>query len=144
MATEFTPYAGFFGGLLIGLSAVLFMLFNGRVAGVTGITGGILEPVKGDIAWRIIFLVSAMAAPALYSFFTNVEVDIQITSDIRLLVAGGLLVGFGACMASGCTSGHGVCGLGRLSKRSLVVTLTFMATAFLTVYLLQHVFAGWL
>lgn len=137
--THFTPWASLAGGLLIGLAAAMFLLFNGRIAGISGVLGGLLRPSAGDIGWRVAFLGGLMAAPALYSLLAPLP-DVQVDAGTATLLAAGLLVGIGTRYGSGCTSGHGVCGLSRLSPRSLVATLAFMAAGFLVVFLLRHVF----
>ena len=137
---NFTPISALIGGLMIGASAVLLMVFNGRIAGITGITRGVIQPVSGDVAWRVVFLGSLIASSQIYNLLAPVPLTITVTSSLPLLIASGLLAGFGACVSRGCTSGHGVCGMGRLSKRSLAVTVTFMAASAATVYLSRHVF----
>ena len=135
----FTPWSALAGGALIGLAAALFLLLNGRIAGISGVLGGLLKPVKGDIAWRAAFVLGLIAAPLAYALVRLPAVP-QIDAGYLALVAAGLLVGVGTRYGSGCTSGHGVCGVARLSPRSLVATLTFMAAGFVTVYLVRHVF----
>lgn len=126
------------GGVLIGLSATLLLWLNGRVAGVSGILGGALFPKAGDLAWRAMFLAGLIAAAGLYmAFVPGAPLPRADFPRAGLLVAG-LLVGFGTSMGNGCTSGHGVCGLGRLSLRSLVAVVTFMATAIATTFLVRH------
>ena len=134
----FTPWSALAGGALIGLAASLFALMAGRIAGVSGIAGGLVRPARGDIAWRVAFVAGLVLAPLLYSALVATPV-VRIEASVPLLVAGGLLVGWGSRYGSGCTSGHGVCGLSRLSPRSLVATLTFMGAGFATVFLLRHV-----
>jgi uncharacterized membrane protein YedE/YeeE len=130
------------GGVLIGLSATVLLWLNGRVAGVSGILNGVLFPAAGEIAWRAAFLAGLIAAAGLYmALMPGAPLPRSDYSRAGLLVAG-LLVGFGTRMGNGCTSGHGVCGLGRLSLRSLVAVLTFMATAIVTTYLARHVVGG--
>jgi len=135
---NFTPVSALIGGLLIGFAAVILLLFNGRIMGVTGITRGVLQPQRYDLLWRLLFLASLAVAPILYSWVVAEPVSIEVTGSLPALIIGGFLVGFGACAGSGCTSGHGVCGLGRLSKRSLTVTVTFMITSIATVYVMHH------
>ncbi|AJC18219.1 YeeE/YedE family protein [Pandoraea sputorum] len=135
---HFTPWASLAGGVLIGIAAVWLMLSAGRIAGISGIAGGLLRPRAGDVAWRVAFIVGLMAAPWVYRAVAIVP-EVQVEASAATLVAAGLLVGFGTRLGSGCTSGHGVCGLSRLSWRSLVATLCFMATGFLTVYVVRHV-----
>jgi len=134
---DFTPVAALLGGALIGLAAALFVLLNGRIAGVSGIVGGLLRPARGDIAWRASFVAGVVAAPLAYTAFAALPVP-RIDAGYGLLVAAGLLVGVGTRYGGGCTSGHGVCGISRLSPRSLVATLAFMASGFATVYVLRH------
>ena len=136
----FTPWASLAGGALIGLSAALFVLFNGRIAGISGILGGLLEWPKGDIAWRLAFLLGLVAAPLAFSVVAPLPV-VQIDADTSTLIVAGLLVGIGTRYGSGCTSGHGVCGLSRLSPRSLVATAAFMLAGFATVFVTRHILA---
>ncbi|HWP18455.1 MAG TPA: YeeE/YedE family protein [Burkholderiaceae bacterium] len=133
----FTPWAALAGGVLIGLAAALFALLNGRVAGVSGILGGLLRPARGDVAWRLAFVLGLVAAPAAYALFAPLP-TVRIDAGWGALVLAGLLVGLGTRYGSGCTSGHAVCGLARLSARSLVATLAFMAAGFVTVFVLRH------
>lgn len=139
--TEFTPWTALIGGSLIGLAAAGLLLLNGRIAGISGILAGCLRPVRGDTLWRLAFLVGLMATPVLWLLFSTLP-PIQIDADYPTLVFAGLLVGLGTRYGSGCTSGHGVCGLSRLSPRSLAATLTFMAAGFATVYLIRHLLEG--
>jgi uncharacterized membrane protein YedE/YeeE len=141
MITDFTPYASLFGGILIGLGAVILMAFNGRIAGMTAMLGGVLEPKSPDSPWRLAFLAGAIAAP-LIATLLGAEFSFASPTTGVLLAIGGVIVGIGVSYGSGCTSGHGVCGLARLSPRSLVATLTFMATTFATVTLIRHGFGG--
>jgi uncharacterized membrane protein YedE/YeeE len=136
--TAFTPWSALAGGILIGIAAAMFVFLNGRVAGISGILGGLLNPAKGDVGWRLAFVGGLVAAPLLYALFAG-RPAIRIDAGFGVLVAAGLLVGIGTRYGSGCTSGHGVCGLSRLSPRSLVATLTFMAAGFATVYVIRHV-----
>lgn len=135
---NFTPWTALAGGLLIGVAAVWLMLATGRIAGISGIAGGLLRPRAGDVGWRVAFVVGLMAAPWAYRAVAVVPAA-QIDASAAMLVAAGVLVGFGTRLGSGCTSGHGVCGLSRLSWRSLVATLCFMAMGFLTVFVVRHV-----
>jgi len=137
---HFTPWTALAGGLLIGLAAAAFVLLNGRIAGISGILGGLLRPARGDIAWRVAFLAGLVGAPLVYALFAALP-EARIEAGQGTLVVAGLLVGLGTRYGAGCTSGHGVCGLSRLSPRSLVATAAFMAAGFLTVYLLRHLFA---
>ena len=137
---HFTPWTALAGGLLIGLAAAAFVLLNGRIAGISGILGGLLRPARGDIAWRVAFLAGLIGAPLVHALFAA-RPEARIEAGQGTLVVAGLLVGLGTRYGAGCTSGHGVCGLSRLSPRSLVATAAFMAAGFLTVYLLRHLFA---
>ena len=141
MITDFTPYASLFGGILIGLGAVILMAFNGRIAGMTAMMGGVLEPKSPDSPWRLAFLAGAIAAP-LIATLLGAEFSFASPTTGVVLALGGVIVGIGVTYGSGCTSGHGVCGLARLSPRSLVATLTFMVTTFATVTLIRHGFGG--
>ncbi len=134
---SFTPWASLGGGVLIGLAAALFVLLNGRIAGISGVLGGLLNPTRGDIAWRVAFIAGIVAAPLVYLLFAAWP-TVQIDASYGALVAAGLLVGVGTRYGAGCTSGHGVCGLSRLSPRSLVATLVFMAAGFGTVFVVRH------
>jgi len=134
---HFTPRSSLAGGLLIGLAAAVLILFNGRIAGISGIVGGLLSPRKGDSGWRIAFLAGLLITPLLYQL-RHALPEVDIEAGTPALVIAGLLVGLGVRYGAGCTSGHGVCGLSRLSPRSLVATMCFMAAGFLTVYVLRH------
>jgi uncharacterized protein len=136
-STHFTPWASMAGGLLIGIAVALLLLLNGRVAGISGIAGGLLRPVAGEAAWRVAFLAGLIAAPLIYQLFTALPVA-TIDADLPTLIAAGLLVGMGTRYGSGCTSGHGVCGVSRLSPRSLAATATFMAAGFAVVFIARH------
>ena len=138
--TDFTPIASAVGGILIGSSAVLLMAFTGRIAGVSGFLSRLLPPCSGDQALvQLAFIGGLLAAAPLYTFVTGSAVSHVVTSNHTLLVAAGLLVGFGSVLGSGCTSGHGVCGIARLSTRSLAATAIFMATGLATVFIMRHV-----
>ncbi len=137
----FTPWSSLTGGLLIGLAAALFVLFNGRIAGISGILGGLLVSRSPDRLWRIAFLAGMIGAPALWMLFHNLP-PLVIDTGYPMLVLAGLLVGIGTRYGSGCTSGHGVCGLSRLSPRSLAATLSFMGAGFITVYTVRHLLGG--
>ncbi len=140
--TSFTPLSGLLGGVLIGLSASLLMSFNGRIAGISGILGELLAFRRGAIGWRLAFIAGlVVAAPLLYRAFSG-ALPFTITPSVPVLVAGVLLVGVGTRMGSGCTSGHGVCGLARFSKRSLAATLIFMAAGIATVFVARHLSGG--
>jgi uncharacterized membrane protein YedE/YeeE len=133
----FTPWASLAGGALIGAAAGLFVLLNGRIAGISGVLGGLLRPVRGDVGWRLAFLLGLVAAPLAYALFTAVPAP-RIDAGWGTLVVAGLLVGVGTRYGAGCTSGHGVCGLSRLSPRSLAATAAFMGAGFATVFVLRH------
>ncbi len=136
--TEFTPFSALLGGFLIGLSALILFLFDGRIAGISGILGNLLAPRPAEIAWRAAFLAGLIAAPALYAAAGGHLPPLTVTSSIPFLIAGGFLVGFGTRLGNGCTSGHGVCGMARLSPRSIAATLTFMIAAAITVFVMRH------
>ena len=138
--SNFTPWAALAGGMLIGLSAAVFVLFNGRIAGIGGILGGLLEWPKGDIAWRVAFLAGLIGAPLVYGAVLTLP-EVRIDADFPTLIIAGLLVGVGTRYGSGCTSGHGVCGLSRMSPRSLVATVAFMLAGFATVFVVRHLIA---
>jgi uncharacterized membrane protein YedE/YeeE len=134
---HFTPWSSFAGGLLIGVAAAAFVLIHGRIAGISGILGGLLRPAGQDVAWRIAFLGGLLVAPALYLLFERFP-PATIDASFPLVILAGLLVGLGTRYGSGCTSGHGVCGLARLSPRAFVATLTFMAAGAATVFVVRH------
>jgi len=137
--TEFTPVASLLGGVMIGLSAVLLMLWEGRVAGISGIAGRLLPPYRdGAFPSRLGFVAGLLAAPFAVMAFTGQLVAQAVSGNVPLMIAAGLLVGFGSVWGNGCTSGHGVCGLARLSARSLVATLVFMTVAVVTVFVTRH------
>ncbi len=140
METQFTPLYSLLGGVLIGLSAVWLLYSTGRIAGVSGIVSRLLPPVEANPRVGIGFVVGLLLAAPLYRLLTGSFPAQTVSSDYVLLAIAGLLVGFGSVYGNGCTSGHGVCGISRLSTRSIVATGTFMATAFLTVLLMRHVF----
>lgn len=139
---HFTPWASLAGGVLLGIAAALFILVNGRILGISGIVGGLLRPQKGDTGWRIAFLLGMFAAPASFALLAPQGwiTAPRIDAGYPAIVAAGLLVGWGTRCGSGCTSGHGVCGLSSLSPRSMVATGLFMAAGFATVFLVRHVF----
>lgn len=140
--TEFTPFDSLFGGALIGASAVLLMLVHGRIAGMTGILSGIVPPIGHDWQWRAAFLSGAVLAPLAYVFAFGGRIEFAVPVPTLALVFGGFLVGIGVTFGKGCPSGHGVCGIARFSKRSLIATATFMTTALVTVFILRHVIGG--
>ena len=136
---NFTPWSALGGGLLIGFSAVLLMLFEGRIAGISGIVSRLFPPYSDSrFLSRAGFVLGLLAAPFLYLLFTGALPAITVASDPVLMMSAGLLVGFGAVLGSGCTSGHGVCGISRLSPRSLLATTLFMAAGFITVFIMRH------
>jgi uncharacterized membrane protein YedE/YeeE len=135
---HFTPLASLAGGLLIGLGAAVLLLANGRIAGISGIAGGLLRPARGDIGWRVAFVLGLLAAPLGWLALQAMP-PAQIDHTPALLAGAGLLVGLGTRFGNGCTSGHGVCGIARLSPRSLVATACFMLAGFVTVYVARHV-----
>jgi len=137
---HFTPFASLTGGIILGIASAIFILVNGRILGISGILGGLMPPKLGDTFWRIAFLLGLFSAPTVFhavvpaQYITAPRID---ATDIMVVIAG-LLVGIGTRYASGCTSGHGVCGLSRLSPRSLVATLSFMGAGFAMVYVMRH------
>lgn len=137
---HFTPWASLIGGIVLGLASAIFILFNGRILGISGILGGLLSPRAGDIGWRVSFFLGMAAAPTVFALLapTGFLSAPRIDASYGLIVVAGLLVGLGTRYGSGCTSGHGVCGLSRLSPRSLVATLTFMGAGFATVFVVRH------
>jgi len=138
--TDFTLWTELGGGLLIGLATAMFVLFNGRIAGISGILGGLLRPAPGERGWRIAFLLGLVAAPLAYTLAAPLPA-MRIDAGTGALIAAGLLVGIGTRYGAGCTSGHGVCGLARGSVRSLAATLAFMGTGFATVFIVRHLLA---
>ena len=137
----FTPVSSFAGGLMIGLAAALLVLLNGRIAGISGILGGLLRPAAGETGWRVAFVAGLLLAPLLWGQVAALPA-IQIDAGYPLLIAAGLIVGVSTRFGAGCTSGHGVCGLSRLSPRSLVATLAFMGSGFATVFVVRHLAGG--
>jgi uncharacterized membrane protein YedE/YeeE len=141
MPTEFTPFASLIGGAMIGASAVLLMASHGRIAGISGIAVRMLPPyLDKDATGRVAFILGLIVAPLLYATLTGAWAPATISGSSGLMVAAGLLVGFGSVWGNGCTSGHGICGLSRLSVRSLVAVATFMTTAIITVFISRHMF----
>jgi uncharacterized membrane protein YedE/YeeE len=138
--THFTPGTSLVGGLLIGLASALFILANGRIAGISGILGGLLRPSGNDVVWRLAFLRGLIMAPAVASLFIATSAP-TIDASAEMLVVAGLLVGIGTRYGGGCTSGHGICGLSRLSPRSLIATLAFMASGMAIVFVMRHLLA---
>lgn len=141
--TNFTPASALAGGVLIGLAAALLLFLNGRIAGISGIIGNLLQypPAKSDVAWRLAFTAGLIVSPLLFVLFHPLP-TIQVDASSTLLVVAGLLVGIGTRYGSGCTSGHGVCGLSRFSVRSLVATISFMLAGFVTVFVMRHLLAA--
>ena len=139
---HFTPWTALGGGILLGIASAMFVLLSGRILGISGILGGLLAPRMGDIGWRLAFLLGMGAAPLVFAAVMPPELlpVVRIDASEPVIALAGVLVGLGTRYGSGCTSGHGVCGLSRLSPRSLVATLSFMAAGFATVYLLRHAF----
>ena len=137
--THFTPRSSLAGGLLIGLATALLLLLSGRIAGISGIVGGLLRPGKGDVAWRVAFVLGLFAAPLVFVLAMPLP-RVAIDASTTTLIIAGLLVGVGTRYGSGCTSGHGVSGLSRGSRRSIVATASFMVAGFLTVFVVRHLF----
>lgn len=138
---HFTPFASLTGGIILGVASAIFILVNGRILGISGILGGLLPPKLGDTTWRVAFLLGMLAAPTVFHAVVPAQYITapRIDASGWMVIAAGLLVGIGTRYASGCTSGHGVCGLSRLSPRSLVATLSFMGAGFVMVYVLRHI-----
>lgn len=136
--SSFTPTAALAGGILIGLAAAALLLLNGRIAGISGIVGSLLQRERGELTWRVAFVAGLIGSPLLYSAFASLPPSTIDAGYLKLIVAG-LLVGLGTRYGSGCTSGHGVCGLSRFSPRSAIATVTFMAAGFVTVFVVRHV-----
>jgi uncharacterized membrane protein YedE/YeeE len=140
---NFTPVSALIGGAMIGLAAALYLILNGRIAGISGIVGGVIAPGSGrEKIEKLAFVIGLIIGPLLVISLGNVPVVSVVDASWPVIVIGGFLVGFGTRMGSGCTSGHGICGLSRLSLRSLVATVAFMAAGFATVYLMRHVIGG--
>jgi uncharacterized membrane protein YedE/YeeE len=136
---NFTPVSALIGGLMIGASAALFLVLNGRIAGISGILGGLLHPARSEIGWRLAFLAGLFVAPLVYASFGGALPPVELDASLPLLILAGLTVGFGTRLGAGCTSGHGVCGIGRGSPRSLAATVMFLITAIATVFVTRHV-----
>ena len=136
--TAFTPGPALFGGVLLGIAAALYIHFHGRILGISGIVSGLLRLQQHDTFWRVCFIVGLLSAPFWASFLFGLHPPQTIDAEWGALILAGLLVGFGAHYGSGCTSGHGICGLSRLSPRSLVATASFMGAGFLTVFVIRH------
>jgi len=136
---NFTPFSALFGGALMGLGATILLALNGRIAGISGIANGLIRPARGDWAWRAAFVAGLIAGAAAYRLGGGSLQNLEFVPATLGLVIAGFLVGFGARLGSGCTSGHGVCGLARLSPRSLAAVIVFTVSAMITVYLIRHV-----
>ena len=135
---NFTPVSGLIGGLLIGLAAALLLLLNGRLSGMSGIVGGMLTPKSSEVGWRLVFVAGLLLGAFIYMLATGGAIPVRVQASVPVLVAAGLLVGFGTRLGSGCTSGHGLCGIARLSRRSIVASAVFFGVAMLTVFLTHH------
>jgi uncharacterized membrane protein YedE/YeeE len=140
--TNFTPLSAAMGGALIGISCVLLMLLTGRIAGISGIFGGLLNPGSNDKGWRIAFIAGLILAPLFAGWFGHAMPTPQLPASWTVIIAGGLLVGFGTRLGGGCTSGHGICGVARLSVRSIAATAIFILTAIVTVAVVRHLLGG--
>lgn len=136
---SFTPGPAFLGGMLLGITAALYVILHGRILGISGIVSGLLSPKEGDVNWRLSLLLGLLSAPFWVSLLFDLHTTAVIDADWLAIIVAGLFVGFGAHYGSGCTSGHGVCGLSRLSPRSLVATISFMGSGFLMVFVIRHV-----
>ena len=140
--SDFTPYSALAGGALIGLAAAILFVFNGRIAGVSGIVTGLLPPSRGGAGWRLAFLIGLIGGALAYGLVVGAPHGIRPQLPSWLTIGAGLAVGYGTALGSGCTSGHGVCGISRLSRRSLVATGVFMASAVVTVFVIRHLIGG--
>ena len=142
--THFTPWTSLAGGVVLGIAAAMFLLLNGRILGISGVVGGLLRAARGDRSWRVTFLLGLLAAPLAGALWIPAGwlSAPRIDASYAMVVMAGLLVGFGTRLGSGCTSGHGVCGLSRLSPRSAVATAGFMVAGFATVFVLRHLLSG--
>lgn len=139
---NFTPYASTIGGVLIGLSAAATMLFQGRIAGISGILGGLIAPERGEIGWRLSFLLGLLAGGVLLGLTMPAGFAVEVARSPVAIVVAGVLVGFGTRLGSGCTSGHGVCGISRFSRRSILATVTFMGTGAVTAAVVTNLLGG--
>ncbi len=135
---NFTPVSGLIGGLLIGLAAALLLLLNGHLSGISGIVGGMLAPKSSEVGWRLVFVAGLLLGAFIYMLATGGAIPVRVQASVPVIVAAGLLVGFGTRLGSGCTSGHGLCGIARLSRRSIVASAVFFGVAMLTVFLTHH------
>ena len=134
----FTPIPSLLGGMMLGLAVILYVLLHGRILGISGIVSGLVHPKKEDWSWRLAFIIGLLTAPFLAALFFGILPVIEVDANWLTVIIAGLLVGFGVQYGSGCTSGHGICGLSRLSPRSLVATLSFMTAGFLVVFIIRH------
>ena len=139
---SFTPIPALLGGMMLGVAAALYVLLHGRILGISGIIAGLLRPRLSDSSWRVSLVLGLLVSPFLAALFFGIFPIVEINANWAVIVIAGLLVGFGAQYGSGCTSGHGICGLSRLSPRSLVATLSFMGAGFLTVFVIRHLIGG--
>ncbi len=139
---NFTPLASFTGGVLIGLAAIVLLYFNGRILGCSGIYGGLLDAKKGDTRWRVVFCIGLLSGGLLYLIIDPAVFRFELNRTPLAVIVAGLLVGIGTRLGNGCTSGHGVCGVGRMAPRSLVATIVFMVTGVTTAIIVNHVFGG--
>jgi uncharacterized membrane protein YedE/YeeE len=135
---SFTPIPSLLGGMILGLATTLYVLLHGRILGISGIVSGLVHPKKEDWSWRLAFIIGLLTAPFLAALFFGILPVIEVDANWLTVIIAGLLVGFGVQYGSGCTSGHGICGLSRLSPRSLVATLSFMTAGFLVVFIIRH------
>lgn len=136
---NFTPYSALAGGILIGLSATVMLLFNGRVTGISGMISGLVTPTKGEWSWRLVFLIGMMIGAVLFVFIFSGSLTPRTNFPLYLLIVGGFLVGFGTRLGNGCTSGHAICGIARFSPRSILATCVFMFSGGVTVFVIRHV-----
>ncbi|MBA3617318.1 MAG: YeeE/YedE family protein [Actinomycetota bacterium] len=136
---NFTPVSGLLGGLLIGLAAAVLLLLNGRISGISGIVGGLVAPRSAEVGWRVVFIAGLLLGALGYMLATGGHFPVGMQASMPILIVAGLLVGFGTRLGSGCTSGHGLCGIARLSKRSIVASAVFFGVAIITVFLTRHV-----
>jgi uncharacterized membrane protein YedE/YeeE len=139
---NFTPLSALAGGMLIGAAATLLLWINGRIAGISGILGGLLFPVRSDTLWRVLFVAGLLTGGVVYMLVSGASIEVEVQATPLLSILAGFLVGFGTRLGSGCTSGHGICGIARISKRSFAATAVFMLSAFVTVFLVRHVLGG--
>src|SRR5690606_14030974 len=139
---NFTPISGLMGGILIGAASVLLLIANGRIAGISGIVGGLLTPRAGELAWRALFVLGLVLGGIVWQLGSARPLPLDFQASTPVMIIAGLLVGFGTRLGSGCTSGHGICGISRLSARSIAATLVFMASGVITVFIARHVLGG--